>query len=103
MNDSVTATLRDATPEDWPAILLINEACVPAVSSLTLPAFGALAAAALHLRVAQVGGRVVGFLLCLGPGLPYDSVNYRWFSARYPDFVYVDRIALLPEAQRLGV
>jgi len=28
------------------------------------------------------------------PGRDYDSPNYGWFAARYPRFVYVDRIAV---------
>ena len=44
-----------------------------------------------------------GFCWCLGPGQPYDSLNYRWFSARYDDFSYLDRIAVHPDFRRHGV
>src|SRR3546814_16650657 len=33
----------------------------------------------------------------------YASDNYRWFTARYDDFVYLDRIAVDSSARRAGV
>ena len=30
----------------------------------------------------------------LREGTPYESPNYRWFSERYPEFVYIDRIVI---------
>jgi len=32
----------------------------------------------------------------------YDSPNYRWFAARYPRFVYVDRVAVSAGARGRG-
>ena len=32
----------------------------------------------------------------------YDSPNYLWFRARYPRFVYVDRIVVAPAARGRG-
>ncbi|MDZ7748153.1 MAG: GNAT family N-acetyltransferase [Halofilum sp. (in: g-proteobacteria)] len=61
--------------------------------------FGVAAA----LRVAEVEGRLAGFLLALRPGLDYASPNYRWFSRRYADFYYVDRLAVDPTWRRRGV
>ena len=43
------------------------------------------------------------FLLAFAPGAPYDSVNYRWFDARYADFLYVDRIVVAEDARGLGL
>src|SRR3546814_14015768 len=39
----------------------------------------------------------------LGPGAAYASDNYRWFTERYDDFVYLDRIAVDSSARRAGV
>jgi hypothetical protein len=30
-------------------------------------------------------------------------MNYRWFAERYDDFVYLDRVAIAPRAQRRGL
>lgn len=95
--------LRDAVPADLPAILELNAANVPAVSAIDMAELQALARWAGALRVATLGDQVVGFLIGLAPGLPYQSANYRWFTARYPQFMYVDRIALGTAAQRRGV
>ena len=37
------------------------------------------------------------------PGRPYDSANYRWFAARYDDFLYLDRVAVGERHRRRGV
>ncbi|MEM9669395.1 MAG: GNAT family N-acetyltransferase [Pseudomonadota bacterium] len=41
----------------------------------------------------------LGFLLLHMPEAEYDSQNFKWFDDRYEDFVYVDRIAVSPEAR----
>ncbi len=33
----------------------------------------------------------------------YDSPNYLWFRARYPRFVYVDRIVVAPAMRKRGL
>ncbi|MCB0964863.1 MAG: hypothetical protein KDA98_16425, partial [Acidimicrobiales bacterium] len=43
---------------------------------------------------AEVDGAFAGFVLVLGPGHDYDSDNYRWFSERWDDFWYLDRVAV---------
>jgi uncharacterized protein len=37
------------------------------------------------------------------PDSAYDSVNYRWFTERYDDFMYLDRVAFDAEAQGRGL
>ena len=34
------------------------------------------------------------FCITFAPGAPYTSVNYQWFSEKYSDFVYLDRIVV---------
>jgi hypothetical protein len=53
--------------------------------------------------VAAVDDTVAGFCFVLAPGADYGSMNYRWFSDRYDDFVYLDRIAIAPVFQRRGI
>ena len=47
-------------------------------------------------------GHVVAFLLALREGAAYDSVNYRWFSARYARFLYIDRVVVSQQLQASG-
>ena len=62
------------------------------------------AEAALH-RVAVVGDQIAAFLLALREGAKYESENYRWFAARYPRFLYVDRVVVSAahRGERIGV
>ena len=89
----MTTVIEPATGADLSAVLAINQACVPHVSSIPLEELRDLARQACHFTVVRADGKVVGFMLALGPGQHYESLNYRWFSEHYGNFVYVDRIA----------
>lgn len=95
--------LRPYRAEDLPVVHAINQAEVPAVGSETQDDLGHIAAASIIALVAEHDGTVGGFCLVLAPGAPYDSGNYLWFSERYADFVYLDRIAIAPAFQRRGL
>lgn len=82
---------------------LMNHAAQPAVNGLRMDELRALQTDACHFRGAFAGARLAGFLLVLPVALDYASLNYRWFSDRYNDFVYVDRIVIAPEYQRDGL
>jgi len=43
------------------------------------------------------------FLIALNEEARYDSPNYLWFRARYPRFVYVDRVVVAPHARGRGL
>lgn len=47
-------------------------------------------------------GDVDAFLIVFDQRARYDSPNFTWFQARYPDFVYVDRIITGPNARGKG-
>ncbi len=47
-------------------------------------------------------GNVEAFLLAFDQDADYDSPNFLWFRARYPRFVYVDRIAVASSARGRG-
>lgn len=95
--------LRAMRSDDVDAVLAINEAEVPAVGSVTRDALVRLVDQSVIAIVAAIDGEVGGFCLVVPPGEDYASTNYRWFSARYDDFVYLDRVAISPKYQRRGV
>jgi predicted GNAT superfamily acetyltransferase len=95
--------VEDAQREDMAVLRLLNEAEVPHVNSVDLDGFAGFLKAADYFRVARDGDAVVGFLIGYLPGRPYDSLNYRWFDARYTSFLYVDRIVVSPDARGRGV
>jgi len=52
--------------------------------------------------VARRIGNLDAFLLAFDQDARYDSPNFIWFRARYPRFVYVDRIVVAPSARGRG-
>lgn len=92
-----------ALPKHYSAILELNEQAVPHVNSICTEVLSALAEQSYYFKVAVHEQQVVGFLLTLGTGADYDSLNYRWFSARYNSFVYVDRIVVSGQHAGLGI
>lgn len=95
--------IEAARPEHYKNILLLNEAAIPAVNSIDVEALSQLAVQACYFKVAMAGGEVAGFLLMLPAGAHYKSLNYVWFSERYIDFAYVDRIVIDPSFAGKGL
>jgi predicted GNAT superfamily acetyltransferase len=105
---STPMSVRLLTPDDLDQVLAINQGGVPAVGALDAQALAHLVEQSTLALVAIAPGShgdgpVVGFCLVLAPGADYGSVNYRWFSERYDDFVYLDRVAIAPEHQGRGL
>lgn len=94
--------LRPYAEADLPHLVAINDLAHPAVP-ITPPEELAELIAMSRLTVVADDGAPAGFVVALAPGQPYASENYRWFSARSRDFLYVDRIVLAPRLQGQGV
>ena len=47
--------------------------------------------------------QLAGFVLLLREGAAYTSLNYQWFSKTLSEFLYVDRIVVVPEFRGFGV
>lgn len=90
---AVDLALRNATPEDFPAILQLNAESEHFLSPLAPPRLAELHALAAYHRVVVLDGLLVAFLLAFREGTTYNSPNYRWFS-RYPKFLYIDRVVV---------
>jgi predicted GNAT superfamily acetyltransferase len=54
-------------------------------------------------RLAFRIGAVDAFMLVLDESAAYDSPNFGWFCARYPRFLYVDRIVVASHARGRGL
>ncbi|TXK17111.1 GNAT family N-acetyltransferase [Homoserinibacter sp. GY 40078] len=94
--------IRPLRSDDLPAIVAINDGAYPAVPITPLDELGALVAHAELALVVERAGATVGFLVAIAPGRDYASENYRFFSERSNDFLYVDRIVLAPDARGAG-
>ena len=95
--------ISNITEADLDAALALNEASVPHVSNIDLEKMRWFAEQAFYFRTVRVDGRFAGFLIGLRPGIDYKSENYRWFCKNYRDFGYIDRVAIAPDARRLGI
>ena len=51
---------------------------------------------------AKLTGDGQAMLIAFDERAPYESPNHRWFRARYPRFVYVDRVAVSESARGAG-
>jgi len=86
--------IREARAEDFGAIVALNEREVQQTSAMDLQRLHELARMSCYLKVAETDGRVAAFLLAMREGAPYQNDNYCWFGARFPRFLYVDRIVV---------
>lgn len=95
--------LRAATAADFSAIVRLNVAEVQHTSAMDEARLAELHAMAAYHKVALVDGEVAAFLLALREDAPYRNDNHGWFVARYPRFLYVDRIVVGPNGAGLGL
>lgn len=102
-------TIRPYTSSDFLRLYAANQASVPGVGRETEDSLAEWIKLSTCLVSVDDADQARGFITVMELDQPaYDSPNMRWFEA-YRDrtaksVVYVDRIALLPEArgQRLG-
>ena len=94
--------IKPSTEIDFPHILELNKAAIPAVNLLSEQEIQNLFSQAKYFHSLWLNKEVIGFLIGLGPGAIYDSPNYRWFELRYDRFLYIDRIVIDPTHQGLG-
>ena len=93
---------RPYTPADADAVLRLNAANEPEVGPLDAASLGRLAGQSPFFPVAEGPAGVIGYLLALGEGADYGSLNYGWFAARLRSYLYIDRVAFAPEFRGVG-
>jgi predicted GNAT superfamily acetyltransferase len=98
----VASTIREIVEGDLARVLEINEANVPEVGSVDAARLAFIVGESPIALAVDVDGVIVGFCLVLGADSTYDSVNYRWFTERHSDFMYLDRVAFDAAAQGKG-
>jgi predicted GNAT superfamily acetyltransferase len=94
---------RRITRADLPILLAMNNAAVPDVNRLDEAELARLAELSAVATVVVLDGEPQGIMLALRPGQPYASPNYRWFTERYDDFLYVDRVIVAPSKRGAGL
>lgn len=82
-----------------PAVLALNNAHAAELSWLEPRRLALLLGQAFHAR--RIGA-LEAFIIAFDQDAAYDSPNFLWFRARYPRFVYVDRVAVAASARGRG-
>lgn len=95
--------LRPITPTDFDAVLAWNEQHVELLAPMDRTRLTQLLAWSDAGSVITHDGNDVGFVLTFPAGSAYDSTNYRWFSNRHDQFLYLDRIVIDSSVRRSGV
>lgn len=95
--------LKDFSKEDLEFIFECNQLNKPQVGNLTLDKLKLLVKNSHYLKVAFYNGNPAGFLLCLIEDKNYDSPNYQWVSKKYSNFIYIDRISIMPQFQNMKI
>jgi len=94
--------LRPIEPADHAAVLAWNEANVELLAPLTGERLVELLEQGDGV-VIEHEGTAVGFVITFLAGSAYDSPNYRWFSERHDEFLYLDRVVVDASVRRTGV
>jgi predicted GNAT superfamily acetyltransferase len=94
--------LRRATALDWEAMCALNDAEVPKVGPLA-GADRDWYFANSSITVASAPEGLVALVVSIYDGSDYLSPNYRWFSARYHEFAYVDRVVVASHRAGAGL
>ena len=84
--------VRDATNDDFEAILLLNQEALPWVSPLDQAGLVRLSQKASYFKVATQPDRLAGFLIAVAHDSGYESRYFEWFCDRYQKFIYIDRV-----------
>ena len=94
--------IRTVIEADLDQIVVLNQANLPAVGPTDRSQIERFVEQTHSFLVAAtLTDQVGGFLVGLPPGTDYESMNYAWFSARYDNFIYVDRIVQTKSEKRI--
>ena len=95
--------IRPIEPRDLERILAINEANTPEVGSVDSERMRFIVDMSQIALAVEVDAAIAGFCLVMRSDSEYDSVNYRWFTQRYDDFMYLDRVAFAASHRGQGL
>ncbi|MDQ3228255.1 MAG: GNAT family N-acetyltransferase [Pseudomonadota bacterium] len=99
----MSIVVRDVREHELDSVLALNNAAGPAILPLDAARLRQFYDTAEYFRVAERDGNLAGFLVGFGSTAMHDSANFRWFAARYPQFLYIDRIVVASRRRGGGV
>ena len=86
--------IREVREHELESVLALNNAAGPTILALDMEQLRFFFEEAAYFRVAEVDGAMSGFLIGFDQHSQYRSSNYLWFKARYPAFLYIDRVVI---------
>jgi len=96
-------SIYPATPEDTPAVLDLNDSEVQWTSPMDRERLEYLAGLAAYYKVVRIDHTAVGFMLAMSSDSAYSNANFNWFSQRYSEFFYIDRIVIAASQAGRGI
>jgi len=99
----MSIAIRDVREHELDSVLALNNAAGPAILPLDANRLRQLFESAEYFRVAERDGAIAGFLIGFAAHAHHDSSNFAWFRERYPDFFYIDRVAVASRRRGGGV
>src|SRR5262245_50899334 len=88
---------------DHAILRTLNNAAVPDVNALDNCKAAWLTTHAELARVAAIDGQPAGVIIVLSETAELASEYFTWFTERYENFVYVDRVIVAAAARRHGI
>lgn len=92
--------LVEPRPADLDTLLALSNAHEREIGRFTKEAFAELVALSFRSRMTSERN---AFLIALAEHAPEDAPNWRWFAARFPRFVYIDRVVVAQGSQQRGL
>ena len=86
--------IRDIQESDYNDIVDLNASEVQYTNVMDIDRVNYLDSLSTYHKVAVLNGRVVAFLLAMKDHCQYQNDNFNWFSLRYKEFLYIDRIVV---------
>ena len=95
--------LQDITEADYDRLVEINRAEIQHTSPMDRNRLQELVSYSCFAKAAVISGKIVAFVLAMRENAPYVNANYLWFSKRYSQFLYIDRIVVAREQSGMGL
>ena len=95
--------VKDFESQHSESVLKINQDEVPRVSELDSESLFILKNQCFYFKVIVSQEEVLGFLIALREGQPYESENYLWFQKRLSHFIYIDRVVVDQKHRGKGI
>ncbi|MGH8165179.1 MAG: GNAT family N-acetyltransferase, partial [Rhodanobacteraceae bacterium] len=99
----MSVDLHDVSEQDLDAVLALNNAAGAAILRLDAAQLRFFFDTADYFRIAEIDGRIAGFLVALREHAGHASSNFRWFREHYEHFVYIDRVAIGKDSRGHGL